>query len=97
MKKLRDEINEMLDVFDEYGMSEEMQLYVIKEGVKFGYYNEYDFDCFKFARLLKFCKMTNIKIDLGKMVYSGFEPEKYLDLASSFDKVDKMSNKKSKK
>ena len=31
------------------------------------------------------------------MIYSGFEPEKYLDLASSFDKVDKMSNKKSKK
>ena len=105
MGNLREEINEALDIFDAYGISEEKQLYIIGEG---GVYFNFDygtdrqginrsFDTLKFARFLKFCKNAGIEIDADKLVYGSTYEDGMMELVHSFDKLDKMSKDKTKR
>ncbi len=107
MKKLRDEINEMLDIFDAYGIPEEKQRWIIVLGASFSfspesgqYADEHTYDCFKVARFLKFCKDNGIIIDANEL-YNSFYSDAYTDgikeIVYSFEKYDAMSQNKLKK
>ena len=102
---LREEINEVLDIFDEFGISEEKQLYIMQNGgVYFNFAYGTDrhgvnrkFDCLKFARFLKFCKCAGIEINASDLVYTSSYDEYMMDLVHSFDKIDQVQEKKRKK
>jgi len=104
MKKLKEEMNEMLDIFDAYQIPEDVQKYVITEGIYFCFsYGidrsgiDRDFDCFKFARFLKFCKDNGVNLDANKIIKDSCNP-KYQELVHLFDKLDKdLQSKKKKK
>ena len=102
MKNLREELDETLDVFDAYGISEEKQRYIINEGVYFCFSHGTDragidrsFDCFKFARFLTFCKNMGLDLDANKFLKECSDL-KYQDLVHSFDKIDKLSQGQAK-
>ena len=103
MSNLREELNEMLDVFESYGISEEKQRYIINEGVYFCFsYGtdragiDRDFDCFKYARFLKFCKENGYDIDGDKLVYASTYKDGMMELVHAFDKLDRMTKDKTK-
>ncbi len=104
MRKLREELNEALDIFDLYGISEEKQNYIIRNGgvyFNFAYGTDRSginrmFDPLKFARFLKFCQTSGIIIDADALVYGSSYGEGLMELVHAFDKLDKMSKDKTK-
>ena len=104
MNNLREQINEALDIFDLYGISEEKQLYIIGNGgVYFNFAHGTDrqeinrkFDPLKFARFLKFCQTSGIILDADALVYGSSYGEGLMELVHAFDKLDKMSKNKTK-
>ena len=104
MNNLREQINEALDIFDLYGISEEKQLYIIGNGgVYFNFTHGTDrqginrkFDPLKFARFLKFCQTSGIILDADALVYGSSYGEGLMELVYAFDKLDKISKDKTK-
>ena len=106
MDNLRKEMNEALDIFDAYEISEEKQRYIIGNGgVYFNFAHGTDrnginrkFDTLKFARFLKFCQTSGIIVDADDLVYGssyGYA-DGLMELVHAFDKLDKMSKDKTK-
>ena len=104
MKNLREELNEALDIFETYGITEEKQLYIIVNGgvyFNFAYGTDRQginrkFDPLKFARFLKFCQTSGIVLDADALIYGSSYVEGLMELVHSFDKMDKMSKDKTK-
>ena len=71
MGELKNELIEMVDIFDYYQISEERQRSIITSGVYFEF-NRNDsirLSCFRFAKLLKLCQSINTEFDANKMFY----------------------------
>ncbi len=97
MNNLREELNESLNVFDAFGIPEEQQRLIVLDGVYFWYSpgtTQFDldrhFNCFKFARFLKFCSETGVQINFEQF-FKEKNNRKYMELVHSFDKFDKLS------
>ena len=102
MDDLKNEINEMLEIFNIYEIPVETQRYIITHGVYFDFAYGPDrsginrnFDCFKFSRFLKFCINSNFKLNANEMIRKPWDSE-YMDLIHLFDKMDKLSMERSK-
>ena len=101
MGELRTEINETLDIFDSYQIPEERQRELITSGIHFTFtYGGPDpnhinrrFDCFKFARMLKFCQDAKYDLDVEAMLRSPWD-DKYQKLVHFFDSMDREVQRK---
>ncbi len=71
MGELKNELNEMIDIFDFFKISEERQRYIITCGVYFEFNRNHSIllNCFTFAKLLKFCQKIDPEFDANKMFY----------------------------
>lgn len=71
MENLKNELIEMVDIFDYYQISEEKQRSIITSGVCFDF-NRNDsirLSCFRFVKFLKLCQNINPEFDANKMFY----------------------------
>ena len=63
MDNLKNELNEMIDLFQTFNISEEKQRDIIINGVSFyfdgGWGEEETLNCFQFAQFIKMCKKLN--------------------------------------
>ena len=101
MGKLRNDINEALDILDSYQISDERQREIVTSGVHFNFtYGDPDykdvnrrFDCFKFARMLKFCQDAGYDLDVQEMLRSPWN-DHYQKLVHFFDSMDRDMQRK---
>lgn len=89
MEKLKNELIEMVNVFDSCKISEENQREIIIDGVNFLFddENHAKLDCFKFSKLLRFCKSFYPDFDVNKMlddIRRGYADEEYETLVKFF-------------
>lgn len=92
---LKDEVIEMLEIFDEYQIPEDRQRSIILNGVDFNFtYGDPDpqrrnkyLDAFQLAELLKKCKKMNILIDVNQMLDKPYDLkyEKLLEFIENQD------------
>ena len=101
MDNLKNELIEMVDIFDYYNIPEEKQMYLITSGVSFEFNrNErVRLDCFEFANLLKFCKNINSNFDANKMLrdLNNRRDTNYESLVKLFMEMNKKEKAKSLK
>ena len=98
MKNLKKEIKEMLEIFDLFQIPEEMQRDIITEGLKFNSFVDninvnQNFDCFRFAKFLRYCKEIMLEFDANKFINNpnGNEYIELLRILRSFVILDSMS------
>ena len=92
MNSLKEELDEMLNLFDYFKIPEKKQRDIIMNGVDFNYtwgdidYNHHNrkFDCLKFTRFLKYCKESGVPFDMDNYL-----AEKFMYFVHEFDKQDK--------
>lgn len=92
---LRDEVIEMLDIFDEYQIPEDNQRKIISNGVDFDFtYGDPDphkrnkyLNAFQFAELLKTCKRMNIPLDVNHMLEKPYSLE-YENLLNFINSIE---------
>ena len=100
-KSFREEMVEMLDIFDYYGITEKKQRKVVTEGVDFNYtwgdidYNHENkqYDCFKFARFLVFCKNNGYNLNANRFLDCP-TADVYKPALGFFEAMDKKKAKK---
>ncbi len=70
MDNLKDELIEMIDIFDYYKIPENKQRSIITSGVyfEFDHNDTKRLDCFDFAKLLILCKNIDPEFDANKML-----------------------------
>ncbi len=99
MDNLKNELIEMVDIFEYYNIPVDKQMYLITSGVYFEF-NRNDrvrLNCFEFAYLLKFCKNINSNFDANKMLrdLNDRRDSNYESLVKLFMEMNKKEKAKS--
>ena len=98
MENLKNELIEMVEIFDYYQIPEERQKNIITSGVYFEF-NRNDYvrlDCFRLANLLKLCKGINSEFDANQMLYdlNNRRDNNYEALVKLFIEMEKKESQK---